>query len=178
MGTRSGFWQCGHRSGVLGVSSCWSARRMAGRLSLVYRLFFYRLLLRRSPLAFQGQKAIRQQHQRGVMVKPTPGAPLEVVQSQFLLQLLVALFHRPAALPQADGLLATGPRRQVREGKLQLAISLLLKQQPHRLRLGAVAVLPVLAGPDTEPREARRQLPLRSFPPGHLLKAPLLGQLL
>src|SRR5437763_9740694 len=157
MGTRNAFWQCGHLSSASGASNRCSARRIAGKLSLVYRLFFYRLLARRGPVALQGQKAIRQQHQRRVVVKAAPGAPLEVVQPQLLLQLLVALLDWPAALPQADGLFASRARRQVGEGKLQLTLGLLLDQQPHRLRVGTAAVLPVLTRPDAQPGEPRRQ---------------------
>src|SRR5579871_1475274 len=96
MGIPSGFWQCGHRSGARGAKSCCSARRMAGKLSLVYRLFFYRLLCCRGTPVFQGQKAIGQQHQSGMVVKTTPGAALEMVQPQFLLHLLIALLDVPA----------------------------------------------------------------------------------
>ena len=49
-----------------------------------------------------------------------------VVQSQLLLHLLIALFHRPSALPESDRLDPAGAARQVREGILDLAVSLLL----------------------------------------------------
>jgi hypothetical protein len=56
-----------------------------------------------------------------------------VVQPEFLLHLLVPLFHRPAAPPQADRPDPAGVRRQVAEGVLELAVGLRLDQQPDRL---------------------------------------------
>src|SRR5262249_51677115 len=96
---------------------------------------------------------------------------------QFLFQLLVALFHRPAALPQADRLLATGVRRQVRERVLDLAIGLLFDQQPHRTLAGACASLPAVAGPNLKPGEAAAQLSLGPLAPGHLPPGQTGGQL-
>src|SRR3954462_8448397 len=122
MGIRRRFWQWGQLWGIRGASSCCSARRMAGSVRPVYRLFFYGFLPRRGrAVALQGQEAVGEERQAGVVVEAAPGAALEVVQAQLLLQLLVALFHRPAAFPQADRLLAAGARRQVREGELPLA---------------------------------------------------------
>src|SRR4051812_45823317 len=107
MGIRKRFSQWGQFAGIRGASSCCSARRMAGSVRPVSRLFFYRLLLRRGrALPLQRQKAVGQERQAGVVEAP-PGAALEVVQAELLLQLLVALLHRPAALPQANGLLTT-----------------------------------------------------------------------
>ena len=51
---------------------------------------------------FQRQETVGQHHQAGVVVEAAPGAALEMIQAQFLLHLLVALLHRPAALPQPD----------------------------------------------------------------------------
>src|SRR3954468_14639297 len=119
MDIRRHFWQWGQVSGIRGASSCCSARRMAGRVRPVYRLFFYGLLPRRGrAVALQGQEPVGEERQASVVVEAAPGATLEVVQAQFFLQLLVALLHRPAALPQADRLFATGARRQVGEGEL------------------------------------------------------------
>src|SRR5262249_47257562 len=73
---------------------------------------------------------VGEERQADVVVEPAPGAPLEVVQAQLLLELLVALFHRPAALPQTDGLLAAAAGRQVGKGELQFPVGLLLEQQP------------------------------------------------
>src|SRR5437588_333824 len=46
--------------------------------------------LLRAPL-FQRQEAIRQHHHARVMVEPTPRPPLEMIQTQFFLHLLVTL---------------------------------------------------------------------------------------
>ncbi len=48
------------------------------------------------------QKAVGQEAQRGVVVEAWPGPPLEMVQTQLLLELLIALLHLPARLPQTD----------------------------------------------------------------------------
>lgn len=108
-------------------------------------------------------------------MEAAPGAALEVVQAQRLLELLAALLNRPAALPQADRLLATRTRRQVGEGELPLAVGLLFNQQSDRR--GAGAFWPALARLDAQPGEARRQLALRPVAPGHLAPPHALGQL-
>ena len=51
----------------------------------------------RAAQPLQRQKAIRQEAQRRVVVEARPGAPLEVVQAQFLFELLIALLDVPAA---------------------------------------------------------------------------------
>src|SRR5262245_14444480 len=103
-----------------------------------------------------------------MVVKPTPRPALEMIQAQFLLHLLVALLHRPAALPEPHRLNPAGPRRQIGEGEPDLAIGLLLDQQPDRLDEGTLTALPTLRRPDPDPAELPRQLPLGPFPPGHL----------
>src|SRR5262249_10581477 len=130
--------------------------------------------LRTPPL--QQQKAIRQQGHTHVVVQAPPRAPLEVVQAQLFLQLLIPLLHRPAALPQSDSLLAAGVRRQVRERILDLAIRLLFDQKPHRLRAGTFAPLPAVAGPDAKPGEAAAQLALGPLPPRDLAPGHAGGQ--
>src|SRR5437870_13476798 len=57
---------------------------------------------RRAAQSLQGKKAIRQKAHGGVVVKTGPGASLEVVQAQFLFELLIAVIHVQAALPQLD----------------------------------------------------------------------------
>jgi hypothetical protein len=76
------------------------------------------------------------------------------------LHLLVAEFHRPAAPPQPDRKQAAGARRQVAEGVLQLAVGLLLDQQPERLSPRARAGGPAPGRPHTRPGEAARHRPL------------------
>src|SRR5271165_3507095 len=63
----------------------------------------------------QRQEPVRQHHQASVVMEPAPRPALEMVQTQFLLHLLIALFHWPAALPQSDRPDPAGPWRQVRE---------------------------------------------------------------
>src|SRR5947209_18566131 len=77
-------------------------------------------LLLRATL-FQHQETVGQHHQAGVVMEPTPRAALEMIQAQFFLHLLVALLHRPAALPEPNRLDSAGPRREVRELMLTLA---------------------------------------------------------
>src|SRR5262249_6447030 len=104
----------------------------------------------------------------GMVVKPTPRPALEMIQAQFLLHLLVALLHRPAALPEPHRLDPAGVRRQARAGILDLAVSPLLDQQPDRCGAATGALGPILARPDPDPGEVPRQLPLGPLAPGHL----------
>src|SRR3954453_9393433 len=126
---------------------------------------------------FQDQEPIGQHHQAGVVMEPTPRPPLEMIQAQFFLYLLVALLYRPATLPEPDRLHPARPRRQVRGRGLELAVGLLLDQQPLRLGEGALAPLPALRRPDPHPGELPRQLPLGPFPPGHLAAGETPGHL-
>src|SRR5581483_4812650 len=91
-------------------------------------------------------------------------------------QLLIPLLHRPAALPQTYRLHSARPFGEVREGILDLAVGLLLDQQPDRFRPGAVPGLPALSGPDPQPGEPTRQLPLRPLAPRYTTPAHALGQ--
>src|SRR4051812_38489632 len=103
-----------------------------------------------------------------MVMEPAARPTLVVVQPQFLLHLLIALLHRPAALPQPDRLDPAGRLGQVREGVLELAVGLLLDQQPHRVGPGAIAGGPAGAGPDSQPGEATGELRLGPLTPGHL----------
>src|SRR5262249_23706930 len=74
-----------------------------------YPLFSRPIRGRVLPLCFcpeplQQQETVCQHHHAAVMVEAAPAAALEVVQAQLLLHLLVALLHRPAALPEANRL--------------------------------------------------------------------------
>src|SRR5262249_59184624 len=124
-----------------------------------------RVLLPSMPL--QQQEAVGQHHQSRVVVEPAPGPPLEVVHAQLLLHLLIPLLHRPAALPQTHRLPHAGPGRQIAQGVLDLAVLLLLDQQPHRTLARALACLPARRRPDAQPGEPPRQPRLRPLPPGH-----------
>ncbi len=74
------------------------------------------------------------------MVQPDPGAALEVVEAQFLLQLLVALLAHPARLDCAGQGAPGRAGRQVREVVLALARGAPLAHQPD-LRARQVAVV-------------------------------------
>jgi len=50
----------------------------------------------RAECPLQGQEPVRQEAQRGVVVEAGPRTSFEVIQSQFFLELLVALLHLPA----------------------------------------------------------------------------------
>src|SRR5262245_47918688 len=100
-----------------------------------------------------------------MVVEPPPRPPLEVVQPQLLLHLLVALLDRPAAPPQANGPNPTRAHRQVAEGILELAVGLLLDQQPDRPGPGALPRLPALARPDPQPGEPAPHRPLGPLAP-------------
>src|SRR5206468_4216837 len=101
-------------------------------------------------------------------MEPAPRTPLVVVQPEFFLHLLVTLLHRPSALPQPDRPDPAGAARQVRQGILDLAVGLLLDQQPDRIGPGALAGGPAAAGPDPKPGEPPGQLALGPLAPGHL----------
>src|SRR5206468_224076 len=49
--------------------------------------------------SLQHQEPIGEHHQAGVVMKPAPRPALEMIQPQLFLHLLVALLHRPPALP-------------------------------------------------------------------------------
>src|SRR5215471_2438399 len=61
----------------------------------------------------QRQEAVRQEAQRRMAVEAWPRATFEVVQPEFLLELLIALLDLPARFPQADSILQRGRRRQI-----------------------------------------------------------------
>src|SRR3954467_3945183 len=116
----------------------------------------------------QHEEPIGQHHQAGVVMEPAPRPALEMIQAQLFLHLLVTLLHRPAALPEPDRLEPTRLGRQIREGELDLAVGLLLDQQPVRRGEGTLTPSPSLSRPDPDPAELPPQLPLGPFPPRHL----------
>src|SRR3954471_19662319 len=75
--------------------------------------------------------------QERVVVQPAPRAPLEVVEPQLLLELLVHLLAHPPGLDQGRQLLERRVRRQVREVVLALARGPMLADEP-RLVTGEV----------------------------------------
>src|SRR4051812_4359733 len=68
---------------------------------------------KKAPLAHE--EAISRDAQGGVMVKATPTPPFEVVEAQFLLELLVVPLDPPAHLGGADQVDQGGRRRQGRQ---------------------------------------------------------------
>src|SRR5512135_883862 len=101
-------------------------------------------------------------------MKAAPRTTLVMIQAQFFLHWLVALLHRPAALPEPNRLDSAGARRQVRERILDLAVGPLLDQQPQRFGARTGAFGPTLPRPGADPGALRRQLPQGPLTPGHL----------
>src|SRR3954468_2683555 len=81
--------------------------------------------------------------QERVVVQAAPGAALEVVEPQLLLELLVRLLAHPARLDQRRQLLQGRVRREVREVVLALARGPALADQPDLLA-GQVPAIPEL----------------------------------
>src|SRR6266576_6984704 len=61
--------------------------------------------------ALQREEAVPQETQRRMVMEAWPRATLEVVQAEFLLELLIALLYLPARFPDADCFLQRGRRR-------------------------------------------------------------------
>src|SRR4051812_32048758 len=74
-----------------------------------------------------------QQAQERVVVQPAPGAALEVVEPDLVLELLVQLLAHPAGLDQRRQPLERGIGREVREVVLPLARGPVLADQPRLL---------------------------------------------
>ena len=72
---------------------------------------------RLGPLTFEGEEAVGQEGHGGVVVEARPAAPLEVVEPELALELLVAALDLPALLPGADGLLDRGVRAAGSRGR-------------------------------------------------------------
>src|SRR4051794_23065537 len=89
-------------------------------------------------------------------METAPRAALEMIQAELFLHLLIALFHRPTALPQPDRRQPARVRGQVREGVLDLTIAAPLDQQPDRLGEAAAAASP---SPGPARRGPRRTAP-------------------
>src|SRR4051812_46304662 len=121
--------QCGQRSSTR-VSAATMRRRTAGRLGRgggpgsagVAALF---------PPEPEGlQEGEGQQGQQRVVVQAAPGAALEVVEPQLVLELLVRLLAHPPALDQRRQGLERGVGREVGEVVLLLAARAVLADQP------------------------------------------------
>src|SRR3712207_6737402 len=136
------------------------ARRMAGRLGDGGGPGMRRGIFPRPRRALAGEAEVLQVsegdagHQR-VPVQPGPGAPLEVAQAQFLLELLVRLLADPTRLDRGGEGAQRCPRRQVAEVVLALAARTPLADQP-----GLLARQVTIVGPDravTDPDAGRRE---------------------
>src|SRR5216684_6896978 len=101
------------------------------RLERARRLILLHVIQRRrrAAQALQGQKAIRQETQCGVVVEAGPGASFEMVQPQLLLELLITLLDLPAGLPQANRLQHGRLGRQIGQRVADRAVSPPLHQQ-------------------------------------------------
>ena len=119
----------------------------------------------------EGQEAIGQEAQAGVAVEAGPGAPLEVVQPKFLLELLIALLHLPAGFPQTDPVRQRRGGWQIGQRVADRAIAPPFDQQPARLGLrighviGRSTVLPLMRWPHPPPRELGMQGSLGALAP-------------
>jgi hypothetical protein len=80
------------------------------------------------------QEGERELAQERVVVQAAPGATLEVVEPEFLLQLLVHLLAGPAGLDQRGQGLERSVGRQVRQVVLALAGGAPLTHEPDRFR--------------------------------------------
>ena len=107
--------------------------------------FFYPLLAGLlDAVAFQLPEPVSQQDHHHAVMEVTPRTALEVIQAQLFLQLLVPLFHPPAALPRTHCRLVAGACRQVRYCELQRPVVVFLDQQPHGYGLGTCALCPTV----------------------------------
>src|SRR5215469_469209 len=80
----------------------------------------------------QRKEAVRQEAQRRVVVEAWPRATFEVVQPEFLLELLIALLHLPARLPDTNCVLEAGGCWQIGQRIADRAVAAPLDQQPTR----------------------------------------------
>ena len=119
------------------------------------------------------QKRERDQRHQRVSVQPGPGAALEVVEAEFLLELLVRLLAHPARLDHAGQLLQGGAGRQIGEVVLLLARRAALTYQPNLLAghvlsaLVADALRWTIGDPHPHGREASREPALGASSPTH-----------
>src|SRR5258707_4533013 len=117
-----------------------------------------------------------------MMVETRPGATPEVVQSQLLLELLVALLPLPACLPQPGPLRQRRVRRQVGQRVADRTVAPPFHQQPARFgcRVGHVisraADAPAMRWPDAYPSKLRVQRSLGARPPTERGALERLGQ--
>src|SRR2546428_4708901 len=132
--------------------------------------------------ALQRQEPIGQETQRRMVVEPRPRATLEVIQSQLLLELLIALLHLPARFPQADRFRQGRGRWQVGQRVADRTIGPPLDQQPARFggRVGQVisraAHAPAMGWPDAHPGKLGLEWSLGALSPAEWRALERLGQ--
>src|SRR5262252_7406430 len=80
----------------------------------------------------QRQEAVCQEAQRSMVVEAWPRATFEVVQPEFLLELLIALLDLPARLPDTNCSLQAGGGWQIGQRVADRAVAAPLDQQPTR----------------------------------------------
>ncbi len=117
------------------------------------------------------QEGVSDHRQQGVSMKPLPGSSFEVIESQFLLHLLMRLFANPTGFDdrRQSGQFRFG--RQVGEIVLRLAAGAALTDQPDFF--SGEMLLPLIADPlwrpigDTHADSGKTclQCPLGSLPP-------------
>ena len=107
-------------------------------------------------------------HQR-LPMQPDPGAALEVVEAEFLLELLVDLLADPACLDRADQDAPGRTGRQVREVEFALTRGTPLAHLPDLVarQMAVVAQHPTVAYPHAGHGEAGRERTLRALAPRH-----------
>src|SRR5712692_3062879 len=137
---------------------------------------------RRATPPLEGQEAIGQEAQRGVVVETGPGTALEVVQPLRLFDLLIPLLYLPAGFPQADSFLQRGRRRQVGQRVANRAIGAPFDQQPTGLSLHVGHVVsaapsgPAVGWPHAQPGKLGLQRSFGALPPTERGVLELLGQ--
>src|SRR6516225_185154 len=105
------------------------------------------------------QEPIGEEAHGGVVVEARPRAALEVVQAQFLFELLIALLDVPTTLPQLHRVLQRRAGRQVGQRVANRAVDPPFDEQPacFSLRVGHMVggppVLPAVRRPDAPPGE-------------------------
>src|SRR5260370_11644118 len=103
-----------------------------------------------------------------MMMKPPPSAALEMVEPEFVLELLIVALDAPAQLGEAD---EVGDGRRHRQGREPILRGLRLVPRPlHEhplLRPGRRALLIAMGGPHPQPREAGTHRPAGACAPRH-----------
>src|SRR4029453_7267972 len=101
-----------------------------------------------------------------MMVEAAPAPALEVIQAQFVFELLIVALDPPAELGQPDEGGDRGRRRQGREPvlrRLEFAARPLHQKILFRARLGSLLI--AMRGPDADPCEARAHGAARPLAP-------------